>query len=138
MATVKMKPTSPGRRGRVRNRHDHLWKGEPYAPLLEPQKSSGGRNNAGRTTTRHRGGGHKHHYRRIDFKRDKDGVRGVVERIEYDPNRSAHIALVKYLDGDRRYIRSTDRKSTRLNSSHVAISYAVFCLKKKNRTVMTH
>ncbi|HLS05475.1 MAG TPA: 50S ribosomal protein L2 [Wenzhouxiangella sp.] len=109
MATVKMKPTSPGRRGRVRNRHDHLWKGEPYAPLLEPQKSSGGRNNAGRTTTRHRGGGHKHHYRRIDFKRDKDGVRGVVERIEYDPNRSAHIALVKYLDGDRRYILAPRR-----------------------------
>jgi len=104
MAIVKAKPTSPGRRGRVEIRHDHLWKGEPHAPLLESQSKSGGRNNRGRITTRHRGGGHKQHYRVIDFKRDKDGVRGVVERIEYDPNRSAHIALIKYLDGERRYI----------------------------------
>lgn len=104
MATVKIKPTSPGRRGQVQIRHDHLWKGAPHGPLLEPQSQTGGRNNAGRTTTRHRGGGHKQHYRRIDFRRDKDGVRGIVERIEYDPNRSAHIALVKYLDGERRYI----------------------------------
>jgi large subunit ribosomal protein L2 len=104
MAIVKAKPTSPGRRGRVQIRHAHLWKGEPHAPLLEPQGKTGGRNNAGRITTRHRGGGHKHHYRRIDFRRDKDGIRGTVERIEYDPNRSAHIALIKYLDGERRYI----------------------------------
>lgn len=104
MSIVKAKPTSPGRRGRAQIRHLHLWKGEAHAPLLEPQHSTGGRNNAGRTTTKHRGGGHKHHYRRIDFRRDKDGVRGVVERIEYDPNRSAHIALIKYLDGERRYI----------------------------------
>ncbi|NEZ05245.1 50S ribosomal protein L2 [Wenzhouxiangella sp. XN201] len=104
MAIVKAKPTSPGRRGLVQVKHAHLWKGEPYAPLLEPQGSTGGRNNAGRITTRHRGGGHKHHYRVIDFRRDKDGVRGVVERIEYDPNRSAHIALIKYIDGERRYI----------------------------------
>ncbi len=104
MAIVKSKPTSPGRRGRVEIRHDHLWKGEPHAPLLESQSKSGGRNNRGRITTRHRGGGHKQHYRIVDFKRDKDGVRGIVERIEYDPNRSAHIALIKYLDGDRRYI----------------------------------
>ncbi len=104
MAIVKAKPTSPGRRGLVQIKHDHLWKGEPHAPLLESQGSTGGRNNKGRITTRHRGGGHKHHYRVIDFKRDKDGVRGVVERIEYDPNRSAHIALIKYLDGERRYI----------------------------------
>lgn len=104
MAIVKAKPTSPGRRGLVQIKHDHLWKGKPYAPLLESQGSTGGRNNAGRITTRHRGGAHKHHYRVIDFRRDKDGIRGTVERIEYDPNRSAHIALVKYLDGEWRYI----------------------------------
>lgn len=104
MAIVKAKPTSPGRRGRVQIKHDYLWKGKPYAPLLESQGSTGGRNNKGRITTRQRGGAHKHHYRVIDFKRDKDGIRGTVERIEYDPNRSAHIALIKYLDGDRRYI----------------------------------
>ncbi len=104
MAIVKAKPTSPGRRGVVRIRHDHLWKGKPYAPLVESQSASGGRNNNGRITTRHIGGGHKHHYRVVDFKRDKDGIRGIIERIEYDPNRTAHIALVKYLDGERRYI----------------------------------
>ncbi len=104
MAIVKAKPTSPGRRGKVSVRHDHLWKGKAYAPLLDSQSSTGGRNNNGRITTRHRGGAHKHHYRIIDFKRDKDGIKGVVERIEYDPNRSEHIALIKYLDGERRYI----------------------------------
>jgi len=104
MAIVKAKPTSPGRRGVVRVKHEHLWKGKPHAPLVESQSATGGRNNNGRITTRHRGGGHKHHYRVIDFKRDKDGIRGVVERVEYDPNRSAHIALVKYSDGERRYI----------------------------------
>ena len=88
----------------MRVRHDHLHKGEPYAPLLEKQHRTGGRNNAGRMTTRHRGGGHKQRYRVIDFKRDKDGIAGKVERIEYDPNRSAHIALVLYKDGERRYI----------------------------------
>ncbi|QOC23378.1 50S ribosomal protein L2 [Wenzhouxiangella sp. AB-CW3] len=104
MAIVKAKPTSPGRRGRVEIKHDHLWKGGPHAPLLDSKSRTGGRNNRGRITTRHRGGGHKQHYRIVDFKRDKDGVRGVVERIEYDPNRSAHLALVKYMDGERRYI----------------------------------
>jgi large subunit ribosomal protein L2 len=104
MAIVKAKPTSPGRRGLVRVRHDHLWKGKPYESLTEAKKSSGGRNNNGRITTRHQGGGHKQRYRVIDFKRDKDGIRGTVERIEYDPNRSAHIALIKYADGERRYI----------------------------------
>jgi len=79
-------------------------KAKPYSPLLESQSSSGGRNNNGRITTRHKGGGHKHHYRIVDFKRDKDGIRGVIERVEYDPNRSAHIALVKYSDGEWRYI----------------------------------
>lgn len=101
---VKAKPTSPGRRGKVSIRHDHLWKGKPYAPLVESQTSTGGRNNNGRITTRHIGGGHKHHYRKVDFKRDKDGIKGIVERIEYDPNRSGHIALIKYADGEWRYI----------------------------------
>jgi large subunit ribosomal protein L2 len=104
MAIVKAKPTSPGRRGVVSVKHDHLWKGKPYSPLVESQSSTGGRNNNGRITTRHKGGGHKHHYRVVDFKRDKDGIKGIVERIEYDPNRSAHIALIKYMDGERRYI----------------------------------
>ncbi len=104
MAIVKAKPTSPGRRGVVRVKHPHLHKGEAYAPLLEKKSRTGGRNNRGRITTRHRGGGHKQHYRVIDFKRNKDGIPGRVERIEYDPNRSAHIALVLYKDGERRYI----------------------------------
>jgi large subunit ribosomal protein L2 len=81
-----------------------LHKGAPHAPLVEKKSKSGGRNNNGRITTRHRGGGHKQHYRVIDFKRNKDGVAGIVERLEYDPNRTANIALVKYLDGERRYI----------------------------------
>jgi large subunit ribosomal protein L2 len=104
MAIVKVKPTSPGRRGAVQVKHSHLHKGAPHAALVEKQSKTGGRNNAGRITTRHRGGGHKSHYRVIDFKRDKDGIVGRVERIEYDPNRSAHIALVLYRDGERRYI----------------------------------
>ena len=104
MAIVKAKPTSPGRRGVVQVKHSHLHKGAPFAGLLEAKSKSGGRNNTGRITTRHRGGGHKQHYRVIDFKRDKDGIVGMVERIEYDPNRTAHIALVLYADGERRYI----------------------------------
>ena len=104
MAIVKAKPTSPGRRGVVQVKHSHLHKGSPYAGLVEKKSKSGGRNNTGRITTRHRGGGHKQHYRVIDFKRDKDGISGTIERIEYDPNRTAHIALVLYVDGERRYI----------------------------------
>ncbi len=104
MPIVKSKPTSPGRRFLVKVVHPHLHKGEPYAPLLEPKKRISGRNNHGRITVRRRGGGHKRHYRIIDFKRNKDGILGKVERIEYDPNRSAHIALVLYADGERRYI----------------------------------
>ena len=104
MAVIKAKPTSPGRRFVVKVVTPELHKGAPHKPLLEKQSSTGGRNNAGRVSTRHRGGGHKHHYRIIDFKRTKDGVPGVVERLEYDPNRSAHIALIKYADGERRYI----------------------------------
>ncbi len=104
MAIVKSKPTSPGRRFVVKVVEARLHKGAPHAPLLEKKNKNGGRNNKGRITTRHRGGGHRQRYRVIDFKRDKDGVPGKVERIEYDPNRSAHIALVLYADGERRYI----------------------------------
>jgi len=104
MSVVKRKPTSPGRRFVVSVVTPDLHKGAPYAPLLEKKSRSGGRNNAGRITTRHVGGGHKQHYRIIDFKRNKDGVVGQVERVEYDPNRSANIALVCYRDGERRYI----------------------------------
>ena len=104
MPIVKRKPTSAGRRFVVSVVTPDLHKGAPHAPLLDKKSKSGGRNNAGRITTRHRGGGHKQHYRIIDFKRNKDGIDGRVERIEYDPNRSAHIALVCYADGERRYI----------------------------------
>jgi large subunit ribosomal protein L2 len=104
MPVVKLKPTSPGRRFVVKVVNPELHKGAPYAPLLEKKSKSGGRNNNGRVTTRHKGGGHKQHYRVIDFKRNKDGIPGTVERIEYDPNRSANIALIKYLDGERTYI----------------------------------
>jgi large subunit ribosomal protein L2 len=104
MAVIKMKPTSPGRRGMVKVTRDHLHKGPAHAPLLESQFQKAGRNNNGHITIRHRGGGHKHHYRIVDFVRNKDGIPAKVERIEYDPNRSAHIALVCYADGERRYI----------------------------------
>ncbi len=104
MAVVKTKPTSPGRRFVIKIVNPELHKGEPHWPLVESQNKKGGRNNAGRITTRHQGGGHKQHYRLIDFKRDKDGIPATVERIEYDPNRTANIALLKYRDGERRYI----------------------------------
>src|SRR3989449_7777269 len=177
MALVKVKPTSPGRRGMVKVVNSDLYKGCPFAALIEKKSKTAGRNNNGHITTRHIGGGHKHHYRVIDFKRNKDGIPAKVERIEYDPNRTANIALLCYADGERRYIIAPkgvtagtqllsgveapirpgntlplrnipvgttvhciemqpgggDRKSTRLNSSHGYISYAVFCLKKKKR-----
>jgi large subunit ribosomal protein L2 len=104
MALIKTKPTSPGRRFVVKVKTPQLHKGEPFDALLEKKNRKGGRNNAGRITTRHRGGGHKRRYRLVDLKRDKDGVLGKVERVEYDPNRSAHLALVLYADGERRYI----------------------------------
>lgn len=104
MAILKSKPTSPGRRHVVRVTGDNLHKGAPHAPLLEKQSRTGGRNNRGRITTRHIGGGHKQHYRIIDFKRTKDGIPAKVERLEYDPNRTAHIALLLFADGERRYI----------------------------------
>lgn len=104
MGIVKTKPSSAGRRFMVKVVTPDMHPGAPYAPLVSKQSKSGGRNNQGRITTRHRGGGHKHHYRMIDFKRDKDGVPARIERIEYDPNRTARIALVLYADGERRYI----------------------------------
>ncbi len=104
MALKKAKPTSPGRRYVVQVKNAELHRGEPFAPLVEKKTSTGGRNNAGRTTLRHRGGGHKRRYRMVDFRRNKDGVPGRIERLEYDPNRSAHLALVLYSDGERRYI----------------------------------
>ncbi len=104
MALLKAKPTSPGRRFVVQVKDGELHRGEPYAPLVAKLGKSGGRNNAGRITVRHHGGGHKRRYRIIDFRRDKDGIPATVERLEYDPNRSANIALLLYRDGERRYI----------------------------------
>ena len=104
MPVVKAKPTSPGRRFVVKVVDPSLHKGTPYKPLLEAQSQNGGRNGAGRITTRHRGGGHKQHYRKIDFRRNKDGIKATVARLEYDPNRTANIALLKYADGEYRYI----------------------------------
>ena len=100
----KAKPTSAGRRFRSWVSREGLYSGSPYSPLLEKKKQRSGRNNQGKITSRHRGGGHKKHYRLIDFNRNKDGIKALVERIEYDPNRSAHIALLLYSDGERKYI----------------------------------
>src|ERR687897_305891 len=104
MPLVKVKPTSPGRRALVKVVTPELHKGGPFSALTAPKKRGSGRNNHGRVTTRHQGGGHQHHLRLIDFKRDKDGIGAKVERLEYDPNRSAHIALLVYAGGERRYI----------------------------------
>jgi len=104
MALVKVKPTSAGRRAVVKVVNASLYKGAPLASLVEKQSKTAGRNNNGHITTRHKGGGHKHHYRVVDFRRNKDGIVAKVERIEYDPNRSANIALLCYADGERRYI----------------------------------
>ncbi len=104
MPLMKVKPTSPGRRALVKVVTPDLHKGEPHWPLVESQNRGSGRNNHGRITMRHKGGGHKHHYRIVDFRRDKDGVQATVERLDYDPNRSAHLALLLYADGERRYI----------------------------------
>jgi len=104
MPVVKCKPTSPGRRHVVKVVHTDLHKGAPYAPLTAPKSKTGGRNNLGRITRRHAGGGHKQKYRIIDFKRNRDGIPAKVERLEYDPNRSALIALLLYADGVRTYI----------------------------------
>ena len=107
MALVKVKPTSPGRRGVVKVVNPSLHKGRPESGLVEKKTKTAGRNSHGHITTRHMGGGHKQHYRVIDFRRDKDGIPGKVENLQYDPNRSANIALVLYADGERRYIIAT-------------------------------
>lgn len=104
MAIVKLKPTSAGRRAMVKVVNRDLYKGRPHEALVEKQSRNAGRNNHGRITVRHQGGGHKQHYRLIDFRRNKDGIVARVERIEYDPNRSANIALICYADGQRTYI----------------------------------
>lgn len=104
MALVKVKPTSAGRRAVVKVVNPNLYKGRPVDALTEEKKRKAGRNNHGHITTRHQGGGHKKQYRVVDFRRNKDGIVAKVERIEYDPNRSAHIALLCYADGERRYI----------------------------------
>ena len=104
MPLIKLKPSSPGRRGVVRVFTPGLHKGRPVDALIEKKTRTAGRNNNGHITTRHIGGGHKQHYRLVDFKRDKDGITAKVERLEYDPNRTAHLALLLYADGERRYI----------------------------------
>ncbi|QJC29128.1 50S ribosomal protein L2 [Enterobacteriaceae endosymbiont of Plateumaris rustica] len=104
MTIIKCKPTSPGRRHMIKVVNSFLYKGKPLKSKIEKKNKSGGRNNHGHITTRHIGGGHKKLYRIIDFKRNKDSIPGTIERIEYDPNRSANIALVKYKDGEKRYI----------------------------------
>ncbi|MDH3236698.1 MAG: 50S ribosomal protein L2 [Alphaproteobacteria bacterium] len=109
MALRKLKPTSAGQRFTVRVVTEGLHKGGPYEPLTATLSKTGGRNNQGRMTTRHKGGGHKRHYRIVDFRRNKDGIAGRVERLEYDPNRSAHLALILYPDGERRYILAPKR-----------------------------
>lgn len=104
MAIIKHKPTSPGRRSKIDVTRPELHKGKPFAALVEKQNRGSGRNNAGRITVRHRGGGHAKKYRIIDFRYDKQGIDATVERLEYDPNRTAYIALLRYVDGERRYV----------------------------------
>ncbi|QJC30013.1 50S ribosomal protein L2 [Enterobacteriaceae endosymbiont of Plateumaris sericea] len=106
MTIIKCKPTSPGRRHMIKVVNPFLYKGKPLKSKIKKKNKSGGRNNHGHITTRHIGGGHKKLYRIIDFKRNKDAIPGIIERIEYDPNRSANIALIKYNDGEKRYILS--------------------------------
>lgn len=137
MALIHVKPTSAGRRGVVKVVTPGLHKGDPYGPLLEKQSANAGRNNAGRITVRHRGGGHKQRYRLIDFKRDKDGIAAKVERIEYDPNRTAHIALVLYADGERRYIiapKGVAAGDSLMSGSHASISVGN-CMPLRNMPV---
>ena len=124
MAIVKLKPTSPGRRAMVKVVTPGLHKGKPVAALVEAQIRGSGRNNLGHITTRHKGGGHKSHYRIVDFRRNKDGIPAKVERLEYDPNRSARLALLCYADGERRYIlapRGVEVGNTLMSGSEAPI-----------------
>ena len=140
MALVKPKPTTPGRRGMVQVVTPELHKGDPYEPLLEKQNKTSGRNNHGHITVRHRGGGSKQRYRVIDFKRDKDGIPATVERVEYDPNRTAHIALLLYGDGERRYIIAPNgvKQGAKLMSGSDAAIEAGNCLPLRNIPVGTN
>jgi len=139
MAIVKSKPTSPGSRFVVRVKNADLSKSAPYAPLLVKKTKSGGRNNNGRITTRHRGGGHKQHYRIIDFKRNKFDIPGKVESLQYDPNRTANIALILYNDGERRYIIAPKNLNVgdEIISSEVAPITIGNCLPMRNIPVGT-
>ena len=134
MPLVKPKPTSPGLRAAIRVVNPELHKGDPHTALLEKQSKTSGRNNYGRITVRHRGGGSKQRYRIIDFLRDKDGISAKVERVEYDPNRSAHIALLLYADGERRYIIAPNgvHPGSELMSGSVAAIKAGNCLPLRN------
>ena len=104
MAVRKLKPVTPGQRFRVTNKFDTVTKDKPEKSLLVPLKKSGGRNNSGKMTIRYKGGGHKRRYRLIDFKRDKKGISAIIKSIQYDPNRTAFIALLEYEDGEKRYV----------------------------------
>src|SRR3569623_671569 len=139
MALVKVKPTSPGRRFVVKVVEPSLHKGGPHEALVERLQKNGGRNNLGRITVRHQGGGHKQHYRVVDFRRDKVGIPAVVERLEYDPNRSAHIALLVYADGERRYIIEPKgvEAGAKLISASDALIKAGNCLPLRNIPVGT-
>jgi large subunit ribosomal protein L2 len=134
MAVVKTKPTSAGRRFVVKVVNADLHKGEPHGPLLAKKSKTGGRNNNGHVTTRHRGGGHKQRYRIIDFKRNKEGIPAIVERLEYDPNRTAHIALIRYADGERKYIIAPNnlRAGDRIESGTGAPIKTGNCLPLRN------
>ena len=139
MALIKVKPTSPGRRSLVKVVTPELHKGAPFNALTESKKRGSGRNNNGHITTRHKGGGHKQHYRLVDFRRNKDGIAATVERLEYDPNRSAHLALLLYTDGERRYIVAPRGVSagTQLMSGAEAPIKAGNCLPLRNIPVGT-
>lgn len=139
MAIVKARPTSAGRRFVVKVVSSELHKGKPYEPLVEKKSRTGGRNNQGRITTRHVGGGHKQRYRIVDFKRNKDAIPARVERLEYDPNRSAHIALLLYADGERRYViapKGVKAGDEVMSGSHAPIK-AGNCLPLRNIPVGT-
>ncbi len=139
MAIIKTNPTSPGRRFVVKVVNPDLHKGEPHSGLISKKSKSGGRNNAGRITVRHRGGGHKQRYRIVDFKRNKQDVPATVERIEYDPNRSAHLALLKYRDGAWAYILAPKGLATgsTVVASETAPIAAGNCLPMRNIPVGT-
>jgi large subunit ribosomal protein L2 len=139
MAIIKTNPTSPGRRFVVKVVNQDLHKGGPHPKLLEKKSKTGGRNNGGRVTVRHRGGGHKQRYRIVDFKRTKQDVPAVVERIEYDPNRSAHLALLKYSDGDWAYILAPKglAKGSTVVSSETAPIASGNCLPMRNIPIGT-